>query len=368
MRIRGIAVLLVSLAAFQAMAQVQPDVIGQEQMKPPEATWIMAGTFARPHIIFDLASGEMQGMLPLSVFTPAVEPNMDRGEIYAAESYYSRGSRGERTDIVNIYDMRTLSSVAEIEIPQKAAALPFRQYIGLLDDGKHLTVFNMTPAQSVTVVDIAERTFVTEISTPGCALVMPVQGSSFMQLCGDGTLQLISLDEEGMESGRSRSDVFFSVEDDPLYDKPVAMGNGWLHLSFEGQVFETSSKDGKIALSEPWSILNEEDKTDTWKPGGGQILAYHKNLDLMFTLMHQGGKDTHEDAGNEVWVLDRKAQRRISRIKLPADASNIFISQTEDPLLVVNDPEFNLHVFDVRTTKLVRTINEVSGDGLLQGF
>ena len=367
MRMRAITALLVSLATSHTMAEVQSDVIGQARMKTPEATWVMAAYYG-PHYIFDLANGEMQGMLPLTEYTPAVEPNLERGEIYAAESYYSRGSRGKRTDIVNIYDMQTLSSIAEIEIPQKAAALSFRQYIGLLDDSKHLTIFNMTPAQSVSIVDIIERKFVTEVSTPGCALVMPMRGRSFMQLCGDGTLQLISLDENGKESGRSRSAVVFSVEDDPLYDRPVATDSGWLLLSFEGQVSEAIIQDDKISLTKPWSILSEEDKADTWKPGGGQILAYHKKLDLIFTLMHQGGAYTHEHDGDEVWIFDRKAQRRISRIKLPAPANNIHISQNEDPLLAVNDHENKLHVFDVRTTRLVRTINEVAGAGLLQGF
>ena len=62
-----------------------------------------------------------------------------------------------------------------------------------MGNGRHLAVFNMTPAQSVSIVDVRSRTFAGEISTPGCAVIMPVANRDFMMICGDGTLQLIRL-------------------------------------------------------------------------------------------------------------------------------------------------------------------------------
>jgi hypothetical protein len=44
----------------------------------------------------------------------------DRKEIYVAESYYSRGVRGDRSDVVTVYDGRTLQPVHEIPIPAEA--------------------------------------------------------------------------------------------------------------------------------------------------------------------------------------------------------------------------------------------------------
>lgn len=365
----SIALLSLCTVTFPALADLKPETITRTKMAKPSATWLFVKQLMGPAYIFDTATGDMKGLMSVSGFTPALEPNNARGEIYAAESFYSRGTRGTRTDVVSIYDMETLSPTEEIVVPKKLASLPFRQYISLLDDGKHLVVFNMTPAQSVSIVNVAKRKFVQEISTPGCALTLPVENRSFLQMCGDGTLQLIGLNRKGEESSRSRSEGFFKIDEDPVYDKPVPAGEGWMLISFDGKIFDASVKAGEISVSEPWSILTEEDKKAGWRPGGGQILAYHHQLDLVFTLMHQGGTDTHEEPGNEVWVFDNESRRRVARISLAVMANNLSVSQNEDALLTVSGIDSQLHVYDVRTTKLVRTISQIGGFvGLLQGF
>jgi len=42
-------------------------------------------------------------------------------EFYVPETHYSRGSRGERTDLITIYESKTLKPTAEIIIPAKRA-------------------------------------------------------------------------------------------------------------------------------------------------------------------------------------------------------------------------------------------------------
>ena len=100
-----------------------------------------------------------------------------RKEAYLVESWYSRGVRGTREDVLTVIDMNDLSVKAEIDIPDKASALSFLNHIGLLGDQRHVTVFNMTPAQSVSIVDVIDREFAGEISTPGCAIIMPTGDS-----------------------------------------------------------------------------------------------------------------------------------------------------------------------------------------------
>jgi methylamine dehydrogenase heavy chain len=269
--------------------------------------------------------------------------------------------------VVNIYDLETLTPIDEIEVPKKIAALPFRQYIGLMDDRKHLAVFNLTPAQSVSIVDIVERKFVGEIKTPGCSLIMPVRKRTFLQICGDGTLQSIALDEKGAEVTRKRSDTFFDLEKDPIFDKPVPMEDGWLLMSFNGKIMNATNDEDGISLSKAWSLLSDEDKTEKWRPGGGQLITYHQQLDLVFVLMHQGGEDTHEDPGNQIWIFDRQQQRRIAKIELEETASQLLVSQNDEPLLTVTGTDGKLHVFDVRTTKLERSI-ELPFPRAIQGF
>ncbi len=375
MRLSGLFFcVLISSSSF---AQINPETISESVMASPQPTWLMVHDGLGPAYIFDSATGEMHGLLSLSDFTPAVQTNLDAAEIYAAESYYSRGTRGERTDVVTIYDLASLSAKAEVKIPNKIAALPFRQYIGLLDDNRHLGVFNLTPAFSVSVVDVQARTFVGEISTPGCVLIMPSPQRSFLQICGDGRLQLIRGDENGQEIERPRSKRFFDIEDDPVFDKPIPTQEGWLLTSYHGKVFNVSVRDGDISISKPWSLRSTGDETEDeaedeagkWRPGGGQFVAYQQALDLMFVLMNPGGDFAHDDAGTEVWIFNRSAQRRVGRIKLEHPASHLFVSQNSEALLTVTGEDRQLHVFDVATMKLVRSIAEAGvSPGLLQGF
>ncbi|MGH7949220.1 MAG: amine dehydrogenase large subunit, partial [Candidatus Binataceae bacterium] len=124
--------------------------------------------------LFDGDSGSMLGMLSTGTYANAVEFAPDFSAIYAPEIYHSRGTRGERTDIVAIYDTKELSPVAEVIIPPKrATGLPHRAYQGISDDGRFVFVANMTPATSVSVVDVKARRFVTEVEIAGCNLVYP---------------------------------------------------------------------------------------------------------------------------------------------------------------------------------------------------
>src|SRR5262249_60406183 len=108
--------------------------------------------------LFDADAGKLLGTItsgtPGVGFTilPLVSP--DRREVYLAESYFSRGVRGERTDVVTVYDARTLQPLQEIGIPPKRAEYyPGNASSALSDDGRFLAVFNLTPMTSLSIVD-----------------------------------------------------------------------------------------------------------------------------------------------------------------------------------------------------------------------
>ncbi len=359
------------LLAPMAHSVIEPETVGRTELKKPTPSWFIVKSSSGPAYLYDGADGEMLGLLSLTDWTPAVEPNVRRGEIYAAETYYSRGIRGERSDVVTVYDLKTLTPVAEIKVPNKIAALvPFRHYIGLLDDARHLAVFNLTPAQSVTIVDVRDRQFVGEISTPGCALIMPSPDRSFLMMCGDGSLQLIRLDRRGAEVARVRSDVFFSVEKDPIFDRPVKTDGGWSLVSFDGNVFDVSVEDDTINVSESWSILDKDkEEMAGWRIGGSQVMTLHRGTGLLYTLMHKGKKDTHDDAGTEIWVYDKQAKRRIGRIELKDPVRMLYVSQEDKPTLIVGTQAGKIQMFEGRALKLIRTIDQPGAyPGLLQGF
>lgn len=351
------------LAVSMANAQIQPQTMQpSETMDEPGKNWFMSVTRDAGYI-FDASTGEMQGLISISGHTPAVQPSLARREFYAAASYYSRGVYGDRTDVLTIHDFENLSPVAEVKIPNKITSLDFRAYIGLLSDGKHVAVSNMTPAQSVTIVDVENRSFVGEISTPGCALILPVQNNDFMTLCGDGTLMLVEVDGNGSESNRSRTSKFFNVQDDPVYDRPVETAAGWLLVTNEGKAFDVSTAGNRVNVSNAWDIVTAEDAEENWRPGGEQLYSIHKRLGLLYISMHQGKQYTHYDPGTEVWVFSLATKKRIARIELAeTPAVTIMVTQEAEPLLLIADEEGKTHVYDALRFTHERTIEGPQAD------
>jgi methylamine dehydrogenase heavy chain len=343
--------------ALAANAQVAPETVGQEKLSAPQDSWFLIKAWDAAYL-FDSNTGEMQGSLSLSWYAPAVEPNFPKNEIYAAESFYSRGVRGVRTDVLTIFDTQDLYAKAEVELPAKMTPLWLRNYIGMLDDERHVIVFNMTPAQSVSVVDIVDRTFAAEISIPGCALILPVADRSFLMICGDGSLQLIRLDENGAEAKRSRSKEFFSVEKDPVFDQAARTGTGWLLVSHEGQLFSITTKADEIKVSKPWSLLTAADIEESWRPGGLQMMGFHRNSGVLYVLMHQGGVDTHYEPGEEVWLFDVDKQKRIGRVKLKVPSTAMQVTQEATSKMLTINADGNVDIYDGQLLRYLRTIVE----------
>jgi methylamine dehydrogenase heavy chain len=371
-----IRLLIVAVFAGPAYgAPLSPETVGRTALPEPQSSWFtMLGRDSS--YIFDAADGEMKGLISHSGFSPAIVSLPSRKEAYVVESYYSRGVTGTRSDVLTVVDLTDLSTKTEIEIPAKTAALSFRHHIGLLGDERHVVVFNMTPAQSVSIVDVVDRRFVGEIAIPGCAIIMPTGPRGFLTICGDGTVQLIRLDESGAETARVRTKPFFVVEEDPVFDRVVQTSNGWLLVSHEGLVREVTVDSDRVNVGEAWSMLSDEDKTggdkksakstggtgdsteETWRPGGAQPFTMHRGSTLLYALMHKGKVDTQDENGTEIWVFDTERRRRVARLELPVEASNILSSQEPAPRLYVYDKDSKLHIYDGHRLRLLRTIEK----------
>ncbi|HEX5789043.1 MAG TPA: amine dehydrogenase large subunit [Woeseiaceae bacterium] len=345
------------LALPVAAVAIEPETPGRVTLGQPSPGWFLLHGMEASYL-FDGDTGEMQGLISHNWYTPAIEPNVANGEFYLAESFYSRGVRGERTDVVTIVDLETLSPKSEVVIPAKSAALPHRHHIGLMGNGRHLAVFNMTPAQSISIVDVVDRVFVGEISTPGCAMIMPSGERAFAMICGDGTLQLIVLDDAGKESSRSRSKPFFVVEEDPLFALPVETDSGWLLVTHDGRVFEAAVAGEDFRIGQPWWLTAEADRAERWRPGGSQPLAFNRRNGLLYVLMHQGDVDTHAEPGSEVWVIDVAQRNAIGRLRTDVAATNILASDEARPKLYVYDEDGKLYIHDGLALTLLRTIDE----------
>lgn len=353
MRVIKLSLLFIAFGTTAAHAQIQPQTMRPtETMADPGENWFISVSRGAGRI-FDATDGEMKGLINISDMTPAIQPNFDRKEFYATNIYWSRGNYGERTDVLIVHDFENLAPVAEIEIPQKSMIISFRNYIGLLSSGKHVASSNMTPAQSVSITDIENRTFVGEISTPGCSLILPVQNNDFITICGDGTLMLVDLDDNGREVNRRRGDQFFDLHEDAVYDRPVPTNDGWFLFTHGGKAFDVTAD----SIDDPWDLITDEEREEGWWPGGGQLATLHKDLGLFYIIMHQGERYSHHEPGTEIWVFSTRSQRKVGTIEFETPVDNIMVTQEAEPLLIVGDEEGGTHVYDALTFKYQRTID-----------
>ncbi|MFT4768141.1 MAG: methylamine dehydrogenase heavy chain [Glaciecola sp.] len=357
-------------------AQSYDSIIGDSlSLGVPNDHWFSVRGSEIAYLI-DGDEGTVQGTLTLSMFSPALEPHLAAGRIYSYGSFYTRTFYGDRTDVVLIFDLDSALPIKEIEIPPKSAGIGHSGMIGLIED-RFIGVWNITPAMSVSVVDTADERFVGEISTPGCAGVYPVD-AGFIMACGDGRVQYVRLDSVGEEVDRLRSEVFFSVTDDPVFDYAVPTPEGWMFMSLEGHVYEVAVKDGAVNVSEPWSInpADEEDAADingvpidpddNWRISGRQAFAYNAEANLLVTLMHEGGgQETFEDPGTQVWAFSTKTQRRAYVLELDEETKGVSVELTadEEPLLIIAPAKGGeLLIHDGVSSRLLRTMPEIKAN------
>jgi len=367
------AVLTSTMLAFagcvgDASAQVAIDPLVATQLpERPGPHWVWVNDIVFHHMadgkafLLDGDSGSMLGMLSTGfAFNGVVRP-ASSPLIYSPEIYFSRGTRGTRTDVVTVYDGRTLAPMTEIAIPAKrASSMPMLANARLTDDERFLLIYNFTPSQSVTVVDMAARKAVGEIETAGCALVYPTGSREFFSLCSDGTALQVRLDDAGQLASKARSKVLFDASEDPVTEKAVRDGSTWLFTSFTGTVVPIDISGNVPQVRATWSLLDVAARKESWRPGGLQHLAFHGPSRRLYSLMHVGGTDTHKDPGTEIWVYDVDKRNRVQRFVLKDIASSIAVTQDAQPLLfTVFIGAQKVAVYDASSGEHRRTIDEI---------
>lgn len=362
----GLACLV--LATGSRAAPLPPDPAGKVLTLPMPASphWIWVNDFVFTHmtdgqaLLVDGDSGRFLGMLSTGFGYGRLVPSRDGKVLFSPETYFSRGTRGTRTDVVTLYDPARLAPIGEIAIPPKRSAnMPMMGDAELTDDGRFLLVYNFDPAQSITVVDTQSRKFVGEIETPGCALVYPTGARSFFSICGDGTLLDVLMDDAGRGTGR-RTARFFDVTHDPATEKAVRVGDTWYFVTYAGVMTPVQiTRDGLKALP-TWSLLAPGEQAQHWRPGGLQQLAAHAGLGRLWSIMHQGGPETHKDPGKELWVYDLKTHARVQRVPLQHPTGSIQVSRDAKPLLFGTFIESStLDVYEATSGRFLRSVDGV---------
>jgi methylamine dehydrogenase heavy chain len=331
--------------AVHASAPLPPDEEGDPiTLSAPKPNWVFVERgFSIPgNAIYDTDTGKMLGMVESSVLSDmAIDP---AGKAYyVAETIWTKGWRGTRQDMITVYDAATLKLKTEIPIPGRILIGSRKYNFVLNDDGKTAYVYNLDPASSVNMVDLAKGKFVKKIELPGCASMMPVPGVGFSALCSDGSLATVATG--GAKPVITRSAPFFSATNDPIfdnfgYDKAKKQA---VFLTYTGQVY-TASLGATPTISAPFTIQGAAGimPADTkpldvhWYPGGQQSMALHLASGHAFVLMHMGEYWTHKAAGTEVWELDVAAKKVVNRIVLEVPARQVAVTQEANPKLILS--------------------------------
>lgn len=281
-----------------------------------------------------------------------------RPEVYVADTVWSRGVRGTRTDFINIYDAQSMDVLGEIVLPgaKRALITAMEGLFAFTDDQRMALVFNFTPAASVTVVDLIKRQPVSEIDIPGCSLVYPSGTRGFSTLCSSGTILSIRLDANGQVAGRTESKRFNPLDTDPLFTAS-AMLNGIRYFpSLHGRIQPIDMKNEEAKVLPDWPLVSPVEKSANWRPSGWQILASDEKS-LLYVLMQPNAEEgTHKNPATEVWVFNPTTKVRAKRLRLVRPGSSIALTHGPESLMLVQAGA-RLDVYDAQAGSLVRSLD-----------
>ena len=357
-----LACLLLLAGATPAWAELEPETLTVESLAEemqPHWVWVNDVSFDRMldgrAYLLDADTGQMLGMISSGYAHSSLLLTPDGKGFATVSTYFSRGTRGERTDVATFYKTKDLAAGSEVILPPKRFnGMPFIASQPVMPGGKFALIYNFTPEQSVTVVDMAGQKLVGEFATSGCGLIYPTSPSKFFLICSDGALQAASLDSAGKVTlGGTTKQLF--APGDPVSEKGVWTGKQWLFFSFSGKVHVIDQQGDLPRIAKTWSLSGKGE--EGWRPGALQTAAYHRGTDRLYVLMHEGGVNTHKDPGTEIWVYEASKGKRIQRIKLDKMALSVAVSQDAKPLLYTTMfEEKELKVYDAISGELIRKI------------
>jgi methylamine dehydrogenase heavy chain len=351
---------------------LQAEVLDVAVMPPATPRWFYVmgaiGPPAQAARIIDGDSGKMKGLIEAP---PQANVALDpKGRYYyVAETIWTKGNRGTRQDEVSIYDVEHLKLVAEIKIPDRLLGGNNQTNFVISTNGQLAFVYTLLPS-SIQVVDLEKRALQQTVKIGDCAALFPSGPGGVSALCANGSMATVSF--SGTTASVSNSDPFFSATEDPVFDtvgvdrvKGVAT-----FLSRSGKVY-TATFGPTPKFSEPWSIHRAAGMQEpmpppnvSWLPGGGQPFATNRINGRIYILMHIGEQFSHDEAGDEIWVLDGENHKLIGRHSVPGKFNNIQVSQEANPLVYVTGRDNKIFILDGETFETKHSLDR-GGSGTI---
>ena len=277
-----------------------------------------------------------------------------RKELYVAETYYERGTRGKRTDVMTIWDRETLKPKGEVILPNNNRAQNVTQKAGLslTANQKFALIYTFTPATGVAVIDLDSRKLVNEIDTGGCILAYPSGEQGFASMCGDGKMANFVLGDGGQVAERTESEAFNDIDNNPLFSMSTTVGDVTYFPTFGGYLQGVQLGDGAPKPQEIWHFAEGTDR----KPSGWQMIT-GDSAGLVYVLMRANAQPgDHKFGGDEVWVLDPKARKIVRKIKLESESIAIEVSHGAKPIMLATNAGMSMDVYDLANDQKSRSI------------
>lgn len=365
-RILITSIIIILCCLDTAAGDLPIETVPRSQTLPKDYpdTWVFAYDFNFYSIldgkilIVDVAADNhnFKGIVGASGFA-SFQYARSRHELYSAQSFYSRGTYGVRTDTVVITDPETLLPVGEVIIPTKREQIVTQKNtFQLIDQERMGLVMNFTPAASVTVIDLVNRKVLGEIPIPGCNFIFPTGKRGFSTLCNDGTLASYTLSAAGAVTDSSRSKAFIDIDKDPLFVKNAVIGGITYFPSFHARVQPVDFRAETPKILDNWQMVPAKLAAENWRPSGWQVAAGSDKQ--LFVLMQPNGKDaSHKEGGSEVWVFDPGHGRLARRIKLRTHGISIAVTHSKPAYLVVTNANMFLDVYRADSGDFQRSIS-----------
>jgi methylamine dehydrogenase heavy chain len=298
----------------------------------------------------------LKGQVPASQLATFLEAP-GRRELYVAETFYSRGTRGQRTDVITIYDMASLAPKGEIDLPggKRGQFIPLKTTFQMSADERRAFLFNFTPAASVTVVDLEQRRVLSDVGVPGCSLIYPTGKQGFATLCGDGTLSTIRVGAAGEVLAETRSEPFNDIDRNPLFMFHATIDGIAYSPTYLGDVRPLDLRGEQARVMPAWPLATEQERASGWRPSGWQVVS-SDDAGRLYVLMQSDGREgSHKQGGTEVWVFDARSHRRLQRIQLAERSISIEITHGQKPRLAAARGS-DIDVYDAGTGRLERSL------------
>lgn len=360
---------LIALAcatARVATAQIATEKLETAPMPPASESQVFLHDLVLGHIVdgrvkmVDAATGQTVSFFSLG-YLGQFTLTPDRQQLLVSAGYFPRLNRGERIDVLEIYDLQSHKKTGEVALPpRRAQALPYRSLLETSADGRWAYVQNAIPGATVTIVDLQTKAVLNEVATPGCWAVYPSATSKrFSTLCGDGKVLTVSLDDAGQIVAQQRSEKLFDVDDDPLFVQAERQGAEVHFVSFKG-VLHTLNLDAEKAIEVGrWSLVQASGVKGGWRPGGYMPMALDRSGRLFVAMHPKGTEGTHKNGAAEIWSFDLAKRKLVRRIRGAGEVSLAVTREAQPRLLAVNPEKQTMRVIDAASGHVQRTMARV---------